>query len=228
MKNLHFKALGLIALTTLSSISNLQAQTETQTQEKAIIGFRLMPTVSSMKMKTSTGGTVKGEAVIGFGFGGLLGYNFNEHVGIQAEVIYNILSQKYKEQNVENRINLKYVNIPLFLSLNSGRYQKVNFNLVAGPQVGISVGSRVYTNGNDTAQAVIALRKSDFGFAYGAGLDFALNQKKTFRLGLGFRGVYGLFDVTNTKTNSDQNSYYILDNTKVQTYSIYTGISLLF
>ncbi|MBK7762874.1 MAG: PorT family protein [Bacteroidetes bacterium] len=228
MNTILIKQFGLLLFLIASTTGSILAQTAET--ERGTIGFRLMPTISSMKMKSSTGGTVKGEPVIGFGFGGLIGYNFNEHVGIQAEVIYNTLYQRYKDQNVENRVRLKYVSIPLLLSLNTSRYNPVNFNVVAGPQIGISAGSRVYTNGTNTnpTQAIVALRKSDFGLAYGAGLDFGLNDKKTFRLALGFRGVYGLFDITNTKTTATQNTYYLLDNTKVHTYSAYTGISLLF
>ncbi len=213
-----------IVFTAILATSNQTSEA----QQKAVIGFRLMPTVSSIHMRNSSGGEVNGTAVMGFGIGGLLGLNFSEHIAIQGEIIYSSISQKYKDLNTEHRINLRYVNIPLFLSLNTGRYKPVNFNVVAGPQLGISAGSKVYTTGTDSAHAVLALRKGDLGFAYGAGLDFGINHKKTARIGIGFRGVFGLFDVSNTSNNNDTNSYYIVDRTKIETYSIYAGLSLLF
>jgi hypothetical protein len=79
---------------------------------------------------TSDNGKVSGDFKYGYGIGGFLGFNFNEHVGIQAEVIYNSISQKYSEFDTEKEINLQYYNIPLLLSLNSGKNKPVNFNLV--------------------------------------------------------------------------------------------------
>ena len=199
--------------------------------QKAELGFRLMPTFSSFQMQTSTGGTVKGKVMFGFGAGALLGFNFTDNVGIQGEVIYNSLSQKYTELDVERKVNLKYVNIPLMLSLNTGKTQPVNANIVAGLQIGVSVGSSVTTSGGDgtnTLQPILLIKKGDLGFAYGAGVDFGINPSKTFRLGIGFRGVYGLFDISNNNASATTDSYYILDKTHIKTYSGYIGISFLF
>jgi len=194
-------------------------------------GLRFMPTLSSFDMQTSSGGKVNGEATLGYGFGGLLGYNMSAHWGFQAEVIYSSISQKYKEVDVEHQINLQYLNIPLLLSLNTGKRNPINFNVVVGPQIGISIGSNVKTTGGDgtsTPPAVLSVKKGDLGFAYGAGLDFGLNPSQTFRLGLGFRGVYGLFDISDNSNNTSTDSYYILDRTQIKTYSLYAGLSILF
>lgn len=224
MKNLKLKLVYRLLPLTLLLISAIR----TNAQDKVIIGFRLMPTISSLKMNSSSGGSVKGEAVLGFGIGGVVGFNFSEYVGVQGEVIYNSISQKYKEPNAVRQVNLRYINIPILLSLNSGRYKRMNANFVVGPQMGISLGSKISTTGSDTAQAILAIRKGDFGFGYGGGVDFGLNTRKTLRLALGFRGVYGLVDISNTTNTENQNSYYIIDKTNVQTYSVYTGITLLF
>lgn len=224
MKQLKLKlGLRLLPMTLLlAGAINMNAQ------KKAMIGFRFMPSISSFKMNSSSGGAVSGTAVLGFGVGGVLGFNFSEHLGIQGEVIYNSISQKYKENNVERRVNLTYFNIPLLLAFNSGRYKMMNANLVIGPQFGVNMGSNLSTSGTDSAQAVVAIRKGDFGFAYGGGLDFGLNEKKSVRLALGFRGVYGLMDISNNSSSSEKNTYYIIDKTNVQTYSIYAGLTLLF
>lgn len=224
MKKITFKHVQLItgALLLLLSGNQLFAQS------KAVVGFRFMPTISSLKLQTSSGGTVKSQAVLGFGIGGVVGFNFTEHVAVQAEIMYNSLSQKYKTTNEENQINLKYINVPVLLSLNTGRYNPINANVVLGPQVGFSIGSSLSSSGSDTAQAVLAVRKSDFGFAYGAGVDFGLNPKKSFRLAIGFRGVYGLFDIASTNQSTSNNSYYIVDKSNIQTYAAYVGVNFLF
>lgn len=224
MKRLNFKHALLITGAFLLLLSGHQVSA----QSKAMVGFRFMPTISSMKMQTSSGGTVKSQAVLGFGIGGVVGFNFTEHVAVQAEIMYNSLSQKYKSTNEVNQVNLQYLNVPVLFSLNTGRYNPINANVVLGPQIGFSVGSSLSSSGSDTAQAVLAVRKSDFGFAYGAGLDFGLNPKKSFRLALGFRGVYGLFDIATTNKTSSSNSYYIIDKTNIQTYALYLGINFLF
>ncbi|MCF8238344.1 MAG: PorT family protein [Saprospiraceae bacterium] len=195
------------------------------------VGLRFMPTFTAFDAKTSDGGTIQGEVTLGYGGGLLLGYHFSDYVGVQGEIIYSSLSQKYKEMDIEHRVELKYINIPLMLSLNTGKTKPVNFNLVGGPQIGLSVGTNLTTTGDDgsgTSKAVLSVKKGDLGLAYGAGVDFGLNAAQTFRLGLGFRGVYGLFDISDNNNSSTTDSYYILDRTKIQTYSGYVGASYLF
>jgi len=168
---------------------------------------------------------------MGYGIAGVLGFNFNNHVGIQGEVIYNSLSQKYKDQNINRKINVKYVNIPLLLSLNTGKSKAININFVAGPQFGISLGSSINAeNGNslDTVSTVFAAKNNDFGLAYGAGLELMLNPARTLRLDLGYRGIYGLGNISKTGQNIPNNSRFILEKANVRTNSAYLGIALLF
>lgn len=193
-------------------------------------GFRFMPTVTAFKMKTSDGGTVQGQATLGFGIGGALGINFTNHIGVQAEIIYNSYSQKYKDLNMDRTMKVKYVNFPLLLSLNTGKSKPVNLNFVVGPQVGYNIGSSVQTagaSGTDTLTAVVVTKKADVGFAYGAGLEFALNELRTIRLDIGFRGVYGLLDIQPT-TGIDSRSFNIIGSNNIKTYSGVIGISFLF
>ncbi len=199
--------------------------------QKAELGVRIMPTFTSMSFKTMEGGTVSGQGTVGYGIGGFIGFNFTEHVGIQGEVIYTTLTQKYNEQNRQRTINLKYVNIPLLLSLNTGKSKPVNFNVVAGPQIGLSVGSSIKTttdDGTDDTHAILSIKKSDLGVAYGAGIDFGLNTSQTLRLGLGFRGVFGLVDISDNSETTATDTYYVLDRTHLKTYSGYAGLSFLF
>lgn len=199
--------------------------------QKAEFGMRFMPTISSFDIQSSSGGKVEAEATLGYGVGALLGFNFSDHIGVQGEVIYSSLNQKYTEQDVETKINLKYINIPLLLSFNTNKSGPVNLNLVGGPQIGISVGSDVFTTGSEgtnDSKALVSVKKGDLGLAYGAGVDFALSPSGLFRLGLGFRGVYGLLDISDNNSSTTTDSYYVLDRTHMKTYSLYTGLSLLF
>ncbi|MBK5283956.1 MAG: PorT family protein, partial [Bacteroidia bacterium] len=194
MKNLKNKIM-CVSVSALLLVPALKADAQ-----KGELGLRFMPTFSSFEMKTSSGGTVSGGITLGYGFGAFGAFNFSEHVGIQLEAQYIAVSQKYKEVDVERQINLRYFNIPLLLSLNTGKTKPINLNLVVGPQLGLSVGSDIHVSGggegSETTKAILSVKTSDVGFAYGAGLDFGLNPSQTFRLGLGFRGVYGLFDIS--------------------------------
>ena len=223
MKNLKNKFKICILISALSMVGAFKMNAQ-----KAEFGLRFMPTFSSLNLKTSSGGKVTGDATLGFGFGAIVGLNLYDHVGIQVEGIYSKLTQKYKEQDTERKVELKYFNIPLLLSLNTGKHGPVNFNIVAGPQMGISLGSKIEVNGVDSSHAVVSVKKGDLGLAYGAGLDFALNEMKTFRLGIGFRGVLGLFDISDNNGSTTTDSYYFLDRTHIKTYSGYFGLSYLF
>lgn len=199
--------------------------------QKGEFGLRYMPVFTKFDINTSTGGKISGDIELGYGIGALLGFNFTNHVGLQTEVIYNSYSQKYKDAAIERNINLKYINIPLLLALNTNKSKAINLGIVAGPQIGISVGSKLLSTAGNEPNAnvpILSVKKGDLGFAYGAGLDIGLNAAHTFRLGLGFRGVHGLIDIRDQSATIATNSYYILDKTMIKVYSGYAGISFLF
>lgn len=197
---------------------------------KGLIGLRFMPSVSSFELQSSDG-VAKADFTLGYGFGGLIGVNFNKHIGVQLEVQYNRLTQKYQDQNLDRRVNVDYVNIPLLFSLNTNRMAPVNLNFVLGPQIGINVGAQLRTTGTSEDgtdfTAILAVKDNDFGFAYGIGVDLGLGEAKTTRLDFGFRGVQGLIDVSDDSRTTETNSYYILEKSYIKTYSIYAGLTFL-
>ncbi len=75
---------------------------------------------------------------------------------------------------------------------------------------------------------VLSVKKGDLGLAYGAGFDFGLDPENKIRLGLGFRGVFGLLNISDDSKTQETNSYYVLDKTNIKTYSVYMGLSVLF
>lgn len=194
------------------------------------LGVRFMPTFSSFDMKTSAGGTVTSEVTLGFGFGAVLAINFTEHIGIQGELIYNALSQKFKDQSLQREINVRYINVPVLLSLNTGKSKPINLNLVAGPQFGMSLGSSTKSSGGgatDTLTTVFAANNTDVGLAYGLGLGIMLNQTHSIRFDVGYRGILGFMNISNT-SNGTTGTAFILDKATVRTNAAYVGLSLLF
>lgn len=217
-----------ILFLTVSGSANAQ---DDATIKRGLFGFRFMPTITSLDIQTADGGEVSGSASLGFGTGIFLGYNFNNNIGVQAELMYTSISQKYIDLGEEQVINLRYVNVPILLSLNTGKLKPINFNVVAGPQLGFNVGSSLTKSTPDiidTPEPILSVKKGDLGFAYGAGVDFGLDVERNIRLGLGYRGVFGLLDVSDTSNSLTTDAYYVLDRSSVKTHSAYIGLSILF
>lgn len=204
---------------------------DTKESSTGYIGFRFMPTFTSLALNAE-GGTVETSTVLSYGYGGVLGFNFSDHFGLQLEVMYSSLAQKYKLRDRENTIKLRYFNIPLLLRFNTDYSKAVNFNVVVGPQLGLNVGSSLDADANgagtDTLQARLAVKKGDIGIAYGAGLDFGVGTSGSVRFNIGFRGVMGLVDISDRSNNLTTNQYYILDRSKVKTYAGYIGVTFAF
>lgn len=226
MENIKNTILTYALLVALSLFGALKT-----TAQRVAVGLRFMPTFSTFDIKSSSGNTISGTISLGYGVGAQLAVGINRYLGVQGEIVYSSLAQKHTEQDVERKIKLQYVNIPLLMSFNSGRTKMINLNIVAGPQIGVNVGSSLRTSGginSDTARAVLAVRNGDLGFAYGIGLDFGLNEARTVRLDVGFRGVLGLFDISDHSGPISGNSYYLLDQSHVNANSAYMGLSFLF
>lgn len=226
--------LGIILLS-LSTSLKAQDEPAVETKESSFslveFGFRFMPTVSKFSMSPTSGDNVQGEATFGYGIGGMLAINFTKNYGIQGEILYNSLSQKYKDQELDREVNVRYINLPILFSLNTGKGKQANLNFVFGPQFGSSIGSSIKSSkgsDTDTLTYVLATKRTDFGFAYGTGAEFMLNEAKTRRLDLGFRGVYGLTNINRTITPTSDESTPIFESAKIRTNSMYIGFSFLF
>jgi hypothetical protein len=47
-------------------------------------------------------------------------------------------------------------------------------------------------------------------------------------MGIGFRGVLGLIDISDDSQNASTQDYYVLDKNRMRTYAGYIGVSYLF
>jgi hypothetical protein len=80
---------------------------------------------------------------LGYGGGAFVGVNFTDHFALQAELLYSALAQKYTDpSNIERRIDLSYINVPLLMVFNTNITKPVNLNLAVGPQIGLNVDQR--------------------------------------------------------------------------------------
>jgi hypothetical protein len=164
--------LSAVFIMSLCSAQYLFAQEASSNDGCGIFGVRFMPTITSLQFSESQG-VVETSFVMGYGAGVLLGRNFNDHVGLQGgNFCIRSLHRNIKQaDDVEHKVKLSYINVPLLLSLNSGIRDPVNFNFVIGPQLGLNTGSSIdVDNGGeaDTVHAVLAVKRGDIGFAYGS------------------------------------------------------------
>jgi len=192
-------------------------------------GLRYMPTFSSLALRSASGDNIDGSLTLSHGFGVMLGINFSKNIGLQGEVNYNSINQKYTDRNLERQVDVSYLNLPVLLSINTDKSAPVNLNLVVGPQFGLNIGSSVKTTGSsttETVKATIAVKEGDVGAAYGAGLEFMLNPSHTIRLDLGFRGYYGFVDMDAENTSPD--TYNVLIRASRKTYAGYAGLTFCF
>lgn len=194
-------------------------------------GIRLMPTFSSLAVRTYNGEIIQGDVSVSNGYGLMLANNFTRHVGVQVEVNYLKTSQKYRDNDLDRVVDVSYLNIPLLLSLNTNKSARVNWNFVVGPQFGLNIGAKTSSNGGssaDTVSAVVAVRKGDVGLAYGTGLEFMVNRMRTIRIDAGFRGFYGLVNMNDKNTDNDPNTYNVIVNASRKAYGGYLGLTFLF
>jgi opacity protein-like surface antigen len=232
MKHIKNKSRASISLAILFflGLTGVNAQDEAQFK-RVELGFRFMPTFTKLDVRTSTGGTITGSAKVGFGAGAFLGVNLSKNVSLIGECIYSAISQKTSDLNVNRNIKLRYINVPILLSINTGKMNLVNLNAVAGPQIGFNIRNSIDISGANeinNSQPVLSIKKNDFGFAYGAGIDFGINPSRTARLGFGYRGVRGLIDINDNSNTYTTDSYYVLDRTKIKTNSAYVSLSIMF
>lgn len=187
-------------------------------------------TFTNVKIK-SENSSISTSYVVGYGAGGFLGYFFNPNVEVRVEALYSALAQEITVDGVKNTLNLSYMNFPLLAGLHTSYNKPVSFNVMFGPQIGINTSSSLDVEGNsdiDTVNATINIKPADIGLAYGAGIDFGFGPERLLHLNLGFRGVYGIIDISEDSKNSTTSSYYLLDRSKIKTYSAYAGLSYKF
>jgi hypothetical protein len=124
------------------------------------MGFHYMPTFYNMSFRTSNGDIVNGSVTMSQGFGAMMGINLSQHIGFQGEIDYYRASQSFRDLDVSHDVYIKYIDIPMLLSLNTDKTARVNLNAVVGPQFGINVGSNISSSGsNGTTTATLEAKK---------------------------------------------------------------------
>ena len=96
---------------------------------------------------------------------GLIGHiHLDKQLALQPEIVYSGQGTKYNTGNVETKLNLNYINVPVLL-----QYMFDNgFRLQAGPQVGFLISAKSKAGAVST-DIKNNLRTIDFGIGAGVG-----------------------------------------------------------
>jgi hypothetical protein len=195
------------------------------------IGLRYMPTFSDLDFQVDNG-EVRADGEINHGFGVSFNYYFTNFFGTHLEINYTGFEYMFRDGDQETRVNINYVNIPLLASYNTNLGRRVNWNLTAGPYLGINTGADLNVeNGTQngtttgTTTGVIHVRPADLGVAYGTGLDFGFGQTQWLHLRVGYRGTSGLIELADNEAQVDQDQYnVVISRSRLVTNGAYIGI----
>ncbi|MGZ5244687.1 MAG: porin family protein [Bacteroidia bacterium] len=140
----------------------------------------------------------------GYTLGGAAGYNFNNHIGVQAEVKYSLQGQKYSDNvqgvNVDRSVRLTYTHIPILFKFSGGGHYATRFYVMVGPQFSFlnkavdkfeSANNAVYPSYNE--DRTNRFNNRDLQLVLDLGSDFVVYKNLYASTGLRFN--YGLWDI---------------------------------
>jgi hypothetical protein len=167
--------------------------------------------------------------------GGLAGgYNFNNFIGLQTEILLSQQGQKYKDEYVgqpvmTREVKSSYLQIPLMVKYMSGQ-STVQFYIMGGPQLSVLNTSSVTYNGQEWTpeMKMPGIKKSSFYERYELGAKLAMGTdiklSSTFYMNAGFAFYTGLTDMNIPEFRTRGNEFEVKPY-KMST-NAYTGINV--
>lgn len=132
---------------------------------------------------------------------GLLGHiHLDPSIAVQPELVYSSQGAKYTSNNLEYKLNLGYINLPVMLQymFNNG------FRLEAGPQLGFLISAKSDVN-NASVDVKDNFKTIDFGVGLGVGYI-----KPSTGLGVDLRYNAGLSNINENTSVKSTNSGFQL------------------
>ncbi len=138
---------------------------------------------------------------VGFNVGGFANIRFSEQFAFQPELLFSLQGAKSEYEilgtNVEEKVNLSYINIPLMMKWYA--YDGLNFEF--GPQVGFNVAAKYKAEaaGESEEGDIDDVSTVDFGVNIGAGYEMSNGLNFGLRYGRGLTSLYDVEDVNGDK-----------------------------
>ena len=156
--------------------------------QKFELGLKVGPNFATQKLSTIT----SVESITGYHLGGFVYFKLSILFGIQVEGQYSKLGSEFQINQLINKNNLGYINIPVLIRNDFGP-----LNLHFGPQFGIM------TNALDELKNSIKSQflDRDFSLIVGLGLRLPANFGLTVRYIKGLKNITDI-NVSNTDTKN--------------------------
>ncbi len=168
----------------------------TSFSQKLEIALKGGPSFATQKLENITGV----ESITGYHVGGHVYLKLPLIFGIQIEGQYSTQGSEFQVNQVINKNNLSYVNVPVLIRNDFG---PLNFHF--GPQFGILTDAGLTVDGLKTSMKDQLLRR-DFSFVAGLGLRLPENFGITLRYVKGLRNISD----TNIVNNETKNTLFQL------------------
>ena len=148
--------------------------------QKLELGIKAGPNFATQKLNNISGV----ESITGYHVGGFLYFKLPILFGIQVEGQYSTQGSEFQVNQIINKNNLSYLNIPILIRNDFGP-----FNFHFGPQFGLLTDAKLSVNGikNNFKDQLL---DRDFSFVAGLGVRLPAN------LGLTLRYVKGLKNIS--------------------------------
>lgn len=167
----------------------------------------------------------------GYGFGGKLGFNFNEKAEITLDVLYSTINQKYMSSGINNKwtreVNLAYLDFPLlFKSNKEGTFIEIGpqFSVLmsAKEKFGFETKDALLDYNHNPAEQYFEKKNIAAVFGFGSYLFGTENMYVVF----GMRVTYGFLDIISKEGGKGQD-YHPITPDKSDKPSNYRGTNNL-
>ncbi|MEZ5022380.1 MAG: porin family protein [Chitinophagales bacterium] len=160
---------------------------------------------------------------MGYSLGAVGSYTSDRFWGVSAELNYTKRGQNYKDSwtgngcargdinNFKRKFSLHYLELPLLVKFKPQSRKKITGYGELGLQFGVLLAAkeRISIDGESTGEffgsANDKVKRLDFGFVFGGGID--VNLSRNLYLNAGLRGYFGFLDL-----NKGDAAVFISDN----------------
>jgi outer membrane protein W len=195
LTNIEMKKIYLLLAIMFCSISVINAQT---------LSIGPVAGINASKFSSSN----NSENKIGLSLGAFANYSVNEHLGINAKLLFSERGSNYSTSNAS--VRLKYIQMPISLIYYFGEIgQKLRPKVYAGPYFG-TLFSAIDQNKNDIidANGNDVFKKLDIGGQIGLGFNYSLKSRTWLNLDLGYGQSFT--DITESDATNEHNKAFLI------------------
>lgn len=157
--------MAVVAACVIAFISPVHAQTKAEIGVKGGFGFA-----------TLTGDTYGIKSMLNLGGGGLIRFSLSPQFSIQPELLL-ILKGAMEKGDDGEKIKLTYIEVPILAMYRPPTQGTIRPAFFVGPAISMLLSAKV---GDDDIKD--DLNGADFGFVFGAGVDFETGARGKFSL----------------------------------------------